>query len=317
MLRGLIRKYIFLGSAFVAMFCLCSGGEVFSQSLEQEATVEENIPTEEGLTVKYVATDMDGALAALAQAESYKINLQIQDRAFPNGGGSVEEVEVSAIHNGEKLFFYMTWSDATKNDRAIKHEQFRDAVGLMFPIDIVKISPQTPFSPRMGDRGKPVNIWHWKADWERDLHAEGGYEHMEDVYPNMFTDFDFDPHPDYFNKKIHESVPLMAGGIAAGSMLSTPRGRTVEDLNAIGFGTLTAQTHQDVNGTGYWSDGKWHVMIYRSLITPDGNDVRFVPGQTTFFNAAVWNGEEGDRNGLKSVSIRWRPITLEPVKYTQ
>ncbi len=49
MLRGLIRKSVFLGSAFVAMFYLCSG-EVFSQSLEQEATVEENIPTEEGLT---------------------------------------------------------------------------------------------------------------------------------------------------------------------------------------------------------------------------------------------------------------------------
>ena len=53
MLRGLIRKSIFLGSAFVAMFFLCSG-EGFSQSLEQEATVEENIPTEDGLTVKYV-----------------------------------------------------------------------------------------------------------------------------------------------------------------------------------------------------------------------------------------------------------------------
>jgi hypothetical protein len=243
--------------------------------------------------------------------------LQIQDRAFPNGGGSVQEVEVSSIHNGETLFFYVTWSDATKNDRAIKHEQFRDAVGFMFPIDIVEISPRTPFSPRMGDRGKPVNIWHWKADWERDLHAEGGYEHMEDQYPNMFTDFDFNPNPDYFNKKVHDSVPLMAGGIAAGSMLSNPRQRTVEDLNAIGFGTLTSQTHQDVNGTGYWSDGEWHVMVYRPLMTPDGNDVQFVPGEKTYFNMAVWNGEEGDRNGLKSVSIRWRPLKLEPIKYTE
>jgi DMSO reductase family type II enzyme heme b subunit len=140
---------------------------------------------------------------------------------------------------------------------------------------------------------------------------------MEDVYPDMFTDFDFNPHPDYFNKKVHDSVPLMAGGIAAGSLLSTPRGRSVEDLNAIGFGTLTSQTHQDVNGTGYWSDGKWHVMIYRPLISQDNNDVQFVAGQSTFFNMAVWNGEEGDRNGLKSVSIRWRPITLEPIAYTK
>jgi hypothetical protein len=58
-------------------------------------------------------------------------------------------------------------------------------------------------------------------------------------------------------------------------------------------------------------------MVYRPLITSDGNDVQFVPGESTFFNMAVWNGEEGDRNGLKSVSIRWRPITLEPIKYAQ
>jgi len=316
MLRGLIRKYVFLGSAFVAMFYLCSG-EVFSQSLEQEATVEENIPTEEGLTVKFVETDLEGAADALSHASPYTLNLQIQDRAFPNGGGSVQEVEVRGIHNGENIFFGIHWSDTTLNDRAIKHEQFRDAVAFMFPIDIVKISPETPFSPRMGDRGKPVNIWQWKADWERDLHADGGYEHMEDVYPDMFTDFDFNPNPDYFNKKVHDSVPLMAGGIAAGSIFSSARGRTVEDLNAIGFGTLTSQTHQDVDGTGTWSDGKWSVMVYRPLITSDGNDVQFVPGESTFFNMAVWNGEEGDRNGLKSVSIRWRPITLEPIKYAQ
>ncbi len=316
MLRGLIRKYVFLGSAFVAMFYLCSG-EVFSQSLEQEATVEENIPTEDGLTVKFANTDLEGASDALAQAAAYKINLQIQDRAFPNGGGSVQEVEVRGIHNGKVIFFGINWSDATKNDRAIKHEQFRDAVALMFPIDIVKISPETPFSPRMGDRGKPVNIWQWKADWERDLLADGGYEHMEDVYVDMFTDFDFNPNPDYFNKKVHDSVPLMAGGIAAGSIFSNARGRTVEDLNAIGFGTLTSQTHQDVDGTGSWSNGQWDVIVYRPLITSDGNDVQFVPGGSTFFNMAVWNGEEGDRNGLKSVSIRWRPITLEPIKYTQ
>ena len=114
MLRGLIRKYVFLGSAFVAMFYLCSG-EVFSQSLEQEATVEENIPTEEGLTVKFVDTDLlEGASDALAQAAAYKVNLQIQDRAFPNGGGSVQEVEVRGVHNGKVIFFGINWSDATR-----------------------------------------------------------------------------------------------------------------------------------------------------------------------------------------------------------
>ncbi|MCP4412679.1 MAG: hypothetical protein GY808_08965, partial [Gammaproteobacteria bacterium] len=189
--------------------------------------------------------------------------------------------------------------------------QFRDAVGLMFPLGIVKISPETPFSPRMGDRGKTVNIWHWKADWESDLLADGGFEHVEDQYPNMFSDFDFDPDPVVINKTAHDGADLMSGGYSAGSLLSHARGRSVEDLNAVGFGTLTAQTQQDVNGAGAWSDGQWDVIVYRQLQTDDENDVQFAPGKSTFFNMAVWNGEDGDRNGLKSVSIRWRPLTLE------
>ncbi len=313
MLRSLIRKSVFLGSAFVALFLLCHG-EVFSQSLEQEATVEENIPTEDGLTVKYANTDLEGAADALAQASSYTVNLQIQDRSFPNGGGSVSEVEIRGVHNGKDIFFGIRWNDATNNNRAIKHEQFRDAVGLMFPLGIVKISPETPFSPRMGDRGKIVNIWHWKADWESDLLADGGFEHMEDQYPNMFTDFDFDPNPVVINKTAHDGADLMSGGYSAGSLLSHARGRSVEDLTAVGFGTLTAQTHQDVNGAGVWSDGQWDVIVYRPLKTDDENDVQFTPGKSTFFNMAVWNGDDGDRNGLKSVSIRWRPITLESSK---
>ena len=48
--------------------------------------------------------------------------------------------------------------------------------------------------------------------------------------------------------------------------------------------------------------------------TPDENDVQFAPGKSTFFNMAVWNGEDGDRNGLKSVSIRWRPISVESAR---
>ncbi len=314
MMKCLLRKSVYFGSTLVVMFFLCSG-VTFSQGLDKEISMEENIPTEEGLTVKYIASDLNGADLALGQAEPYTVNLQMQDLSFPNGGGSVLEVAIRGFHNGETIFFGIKWSDASKNDRAIAHAQFRDAVGLMFPLETVKvISPEKPFSPRMGDRGKAVNIWHWKADWEKELHVAGGKEHMEDEYPNMFTDFDFSPDPIHFHKEAFDSADLMAGGIAAGSLLSLPRGRSVEDLNAVGFGTLTSQENQDVNGKGSWNNGKWDVVIYRPLSTSDENDVQFVPGMSTFFNMAVWNGKEGDRNGQKSVSIRWRPLKIETVK---
>ncbi len=315
MMKCLLRKSVLLVSVFVAVFLL-HNGNVFTQGLDKEISLEENIPTKEGLTVKYIAADLDGADQALGRhAAPLKVELQIQDLTFPNGGGSVQEVEVRGFHNGETIFFGIKWNDASRNDRAIAHEQFRDAVGLMFPLETVKvISPEKPFSPRMGDRGKPVNIWHWKADWEKELTVDGGFEHMQDLYPNMWHDFDSDPHPCIYNKEVHDSVDLLAGGLAAGSLLSLPRGRSVEDLNAVGFGTLTSQTHQDVKGKGSWSNGKWDVVIYRPMTTPDVNDVQFVPGMSTFLNTAVWNGIEGDRNGQKSISIRWRPLKIEAVK---
>ncbi|MFQ5713432.1 MAG: ethylbenzene dehydrogenase-related protein [Candidatus Scalinduaceae bacterium] len=316
MLKKLLWKSVIIASVSVPLL-LNYSGIILSQGLEKEASVEENIPTKEPLVVKYIDSDLSSADKAFEQVDPLKIELQMQDLAFPNGGGSVKELEVRGFHNGETIFFNLRWNDVTKDERAITHAQFRDAVAMMFPLEIVTISPETPFSPRMGDRGKPVNIWHWKADWEKELHVAGGFEHMEDEYPDMWHDFDFDPHPDYFNKRVHESIPLMAGGIATGSLLSKARGRSVEDLNAIGFGTLTSQAHQDVKGKGAWKNGKWNVVIYRPLITPDENDAQFVPGMETFFNVAVWNGVEGDRNGQKNISIRWRPLKIAIVKYTE
>ena len=143
MMKYLLRKSVFFGSILVALFFLCSG-VTFSQGLDKEISLEENIPTKEGLTVKFIAADLDGADRALGQVDPLKIELQIQDLTFPNGGGSVQEVEVRGFHNGETIFFGIKWNDDSKNERAITHAQFRDAVGLMFPLETVKvISPKS------------------------------------------------------------------------------------------------------------------------------------------------------------------------------
>ena len=89
----------------------------------------------------------------------------------------------------------------------------------------------------------------------------------------------------------------------------------MEDLNAEGFGTLTTQAHQDVNGCSKYEDGVWTVIIYRSLITEDPHDVQFVPGGKTFYNMAIWNGGEQDRNGQKNISTQWHPAVLEKVAW--
>ncbi len=281
-------------------------------------SAEEFTPAKEVLTVKYVQMgkpyrmDVQSLKGLFRDAKVVKIGLQKQDKAFPNGGGSVSSAEVKAIHDGLTIYFQITWSDPTKDARTIAVQEFRDAIALMFPLGIVNITPAEHFSPRMGDRGNPVNIWHWKADWETDLFAKGKLEDVKVQYPNMHDDFNCNPYSPSNHRELITSVEILSGGRAANNLLSQPgRERTVEDLNAEGFGTLTTQDHQDVNGCSKYKDGVWTVIMYRSLTTPDQDDIQFVPGGQTYFNMAIWNGSEKDRNGQKNISIQWHPVMVE------
>ncbi len=281
---------------------------------------EEFTPAKEVLTVKYVRIDkpsqigVESLMGLFKDVNGVRIRLQKQDKAFPYGGGSVKSAEVKAVHDGTTIYFQISWKDSTKNARTIAVQDFRDAVALMFPLGVVEITPEEHFSPRMGDRGQPVNIWHWKADWEADLVAKGGLEGVEAQYPNMVDDFNLNPYCPDDHRQLITSVEMLSGGRAANNPLSQPgRRRTVEDLNAEGFGTLTTQGHQDVNGCSEYEDGVWTVIMYRSLITKDQDDIQFVPGGKTYFNVAVWNGGEKDRNGQKNISTQWHPITLERI----
>src|SRR3989304_4171064 len=267
---------------------------------------EEFTPTKEVLNVKYVQMDkpyhmdVESLKGAFKDAGAVKVVLQKQDKAFPNGGGSVAGAEVKAIHDGITIYFQITWSDPTKNARTIAVQEFRDAAALMFPLGAVEITPAEHFSPRMGDREKPTNLWHWKADWEADLLVKGELEDVEVQYPNMHDDFNFNPYSAYYHRELITSVEVLSGGRAANNLLSQPgRGRTVEDLNAC----------------SHYEDGVWTVIMYRSLITQDPHDVQFVPGGNAFFNMAVWNGGEQDRNGQKNISTQWHPATLEKVAW--
>lgn len=300
----------------------CGGKMAYAlEAGEAKITEEELTPTEVPLVVKYVPiapapkkVTVESLQDVFAEASPLNVPLQKQDRAIPNGGGSIDSVSVRGLHDGKFIYLLLEWTDPTQDSSAMAHELYRDAVGIMYPLGKWSIDPSHPFSPRMGDRGKPVNIWHWKADWERDLKA---FVDIEDQYPNMWNNYFTDPYHLAIRDDLYNSVPFVAGGRAAGNLFSLPnRGTSVEDLNAEGFYTLTAQEHQDVVGHGIWKDGRWHVLITRRLTTPDHFDAQFVPGDQTYFNVAVWNGSAHEVDGEKNVSTRWHPIQLEAVPYT-
>lgn len=310
---------------FSSFTTLCDMSRAFAvQPGEEKVSKEELTPTDVPLIAKYVPiapapkkVTAESLRDVFVEAKPLNVSLQEQDKALPNGGGSIQSISAKAVHDAKFIYFLLEWKDNAKDSSAMAPQLYRDAVALMFPVEKSTIDEEHPFSPRMGDREKSVNIWHWKADWQRDM-ASGG-EHMiklEEQYPNMWDNYFSDDHGLSVRDNLYNSTAMYSGGRSANNMFSLPnRGTTVEDLNAEGFYTLTTQEHQDVAGQGIWDNGRWYVLISRRLTTSDHFDVQFMPGDQTYFNIAVWNGSANEVNGEKSISSRWHPVQLEQVPY--
>ncbi len=83
--------------------------------------------------------------------------------------GAVSSMKVSALHNGSSVFFHLVWQDDAEDGPIKDINQFADAAAVMFPI-----AEDAPLIG-MGIKGKPVNVWLWRADWDRpkNVAAEG------------------------------------------------------------------------------------------------------------------------------------------------
>ena len=109
------------------------------------------------------------------------------------------------------------------------------------------------------------------------------------------------------------SEPIFITARAAGNLFAADkRTSPVEDLNAVGFGTLEGQpaSEQNVTGHGVWKAGKWRVTFVRDLATKYDGDEQFKIGATIPVSFGVWAGEHGDRDGQKAVST-WFNLKLE------
>jgi DMSO reductase family type II enzyme heme b subunit len=143
-----------------------------------------------------------------------------------------------------------------------------------------------------------VNIWQWKAGWQQEV--EGHRTDMHDLYASMHVDL------------YSQTNTLYRTAEAAHNLMAEPHRSPVEDANARGFGTLTAQRPegQNVRGRGVWHDGFWNVVFLRELESPEADDVKFGAGRPAPVAFAVWNGEQRDRNGRKVVS-NWYQLVLD------
>ncbi|MBI4547918.1 MAG: c-type cytochrome [Ignavibacteriae bacterium] len=219
-----------------------------------------------------------------------------------------DRVHVKCVTDRKSIAFRLEWEDPTKDDNALYNAKFGDAAAVQFPLD-----PTTDPFFGMGDTNFVVNIWHWKSWWEKDRVEYAG---VTSAFPDMAVDgYPFDVTgssiAEYFVSRDSAKNISMTwnAGWGSGNLLSAQvRTSSVEDLNAKGFGTLTSQAAnaQNVKGKGIWKDGKWSVVLYRSLDSKEKDDVVLKSSTTIPVAFAVWDGSLNDRNGQKMVTNWYR-----------
>lgn len=202
----------------------------------------------------------------------------------------VYAVALTALHDGKRIAFLCQWRDLGASETPIRMQDFQDAVALQF-----SLTGRTPFVG-MGDADNPVNLWQWKAGWQQEI--AGQTPDLRTLYPAMHVDT-------YFARSYETAAD-------AGNPIAIPRPSPVEDGNARGFGSFTTQptAAQNVKGHGIWQGGFWNVVFVRELKSRDKDDVQFRKNAQIPVAFAVWNGEQGDRNGRKAIS-NWFQLELE------
>ncbi len=259
--------------------------------------------TEQALVAKYVDVPVPIKLndPIWQQASPLTIKLTPQQIVAPWGGGSVPHIEVRALHNGQFISFLLSWPDATVNQELVANDHFSDGVAVQFPTDVTAIP--TPF---MGDAKNAVNIWQWQAAWQRDVN-EGGIADVDRTH-TAYGDI-------YVEELMREKGEIFwrPGEFVNNWRAQRTRVTPVENLVALGFGTLTHLVQQDVYGDGKWNTGQWQVTVGRALHTHLSGETEFKPGAKTKINVAVWEGSVQDRGGRKSVSMQWHPLELQDV----
>jgi mono/diheme cytochrome c family protein len=218
-------------------------------------------------------------------------------------------LRVRAAHDGKSIAFQLSWVDSSDSHAPLRAEDFRDSVAMMFALK----GMDTPVA--MGSKEKPVNVWHWKADWQIDLEK---WQDVESIHPGMAVEmYPYEKGEKTIANQGNSPPPMTEqdkgyqSGWAAGNPMSDPgRKSPVEDLVAAGFGTLTSNlpTLQTVGGKGLWKAGRWAVQMSRTLAAPDDCCAGFAAGKETPAAFAVWDGAAGDRAGQKSVTTWFRLV---------
>jgi hypothetical protein len=215
---------------------------------------------------------------------------------------------VQAVHDGQSLAIRLTWRDVTRDEKAVRPQDFADMAAVqLFQGDRF----QEPFLG-MGARDGSVDLWLWNAASQAD---RTGYGDVDSTYPNMSIDtYPFEKTGETSRLHATDRQPKeFLSAWAAGNQRSDPtRVLPGSNLHARGFGstTLRPRTSQVVTAQGEWRDGTWSVVLRRPLVVESEAGTSLTPGQRLSIAFAIWDGTAHDRNGQKLISI-WHDLELK------
>jgi DMSO reductase family type II enzyme heme b subunit len=285
----IFREEVYMKKLLVLAFLLAMGSISFAAEPVITSGAVKDIPTD----------PMDPAWGGAGAAI---IPMAPQNVAAPGiNAASVPSIKVSSVHNDKNIAIRVEWYDSTVNDAVNMSDKFSDACAIQFAV-----KPGTEPNFMMGEKDGPVQILQWKAAWEKDLAK--GYQDVEQAYPN----YNVDTYPETKAVPQKANYPVTSfspnaqkyiAGLAAGNNLSNPlKNTTVEELNAEGFGTLTAQATQNAMGKGVSDYRYWKVVIVRPLDSGDASDAVLKAGSTVPVAFTVWDGSKGERGARKNYS---------------
>jgi complex iron-sulfur molybdoenzyme family reductase subunit gamma len=209
-----------------------------------------------------------------------------QQTTQPMGGGSIERIAVRSVHHEGTLYVMLEWVDRTPDEVSDHYHGFTDAAAVQFPAEAGTEVPAIC----MGQADRAVNIWQWRADLQSPAPGlpEGAYVDMYQFEDDL-----------YYTAR------------EAGNPLSQEGRPGIQNLLAGGFGTLEATDNGGLQGRGSYHDGRWAVVFARPL-QPEANlQPDFDEDSQIDVALAVWDGSQGERDGIKSVSAFTR-LSLTP-----
>jgi len=245
-------------------------------------------------------------------AQPFEIDLGPQDMALPMRlDPAVTTVRVRALHDGTTMGFLMEWTDEDTNDLSVRVDEYRDACAVM-------IAEGTPgdAARTMGGADLPVNLLHWKADWQRDV--DQGRQGLDAAYPNRAVDvypplFDVAPADVDIDAYVEHGATNWLPGVHAGNPISVgSRTSPVEKLVAFGFSTTTHLPTQNAGGGGVRTSTGWKVCLTRPLAAVDERELPVLPGASFTSAFTVWSGGGRDVGSRKAPSRTVHVVTVAP-----